>query len=136
MKINIKEINPAVWFDITGTDARIKIRLCSSEEFANINKQCNQKQIEYKLGRRYEYDNIDNDKMNELFWDYSIVTWENINDETDKPIVCNKANKIMLMSKYPQFANFVADCLDKLSKWEIANKENEEKNSLTSQDGL
>jgi len=57
-----------------------------------------------------------------------IISWENFYDSKEKEIPCTKENKVLLMTRSPQFAKFIADSLETLGKDEIEQTAVIEKN--------
>jgi len=55
---------------------------------------------------------------------YCIVDWKNINDEDDKPLVCNEENKLYLYDYYEDVRNFIFEELRKLDIKEIIERKN------------
>ena len=135
MKINTKNLNPPIWFNFPNTDASVCLRICAGDDLDEINSKTIRKEIEYKDGNRYEYRIVDEKLRNELFWDFCIVDWKNINDENDSPVPCTRENKVLFIGKMPKFTSFVADCLERVGQIIMEQRELEEKNSLTSLGG-
>lgn len=128
MKVNKNELNPGVWFSFPDDDAKICLRICSGDDLKAINEKCIKKRIEYKDGKRNEYFDTNEKLFNEMLWDFCIVDWENIFDIDDKLIECAKENKSLFMGKFPKFAMFVSNCLDRITKDILRIREEEEKN--------
>lgn len=143
MRLEGKDLNPGVWFDIPNDpeSARVRLRVLDMDANKQIRSQTVAKGVVYKqLGRRQqvhriEFDEIkDEDKRGELLWDFCIVDWENIFWD-DKLLPCNTENKLKLMNKSVEFATFIANCIEKLAEYEENQVKEAEKNSSPSQRG-
>lgn len=123
-----------VWFEMDG-GGRVQLRTLSYDILKQIKKQTTRKKVEFKKVEgtpgRFEYEEVNEELQNELFWDYCIVSWENLYDSKGKEIPCTKGNRILLMTKSSQFAKFVADSLATLGEDEKIQAEAAEKNSET-----
>jgi hypothetical protein len=64
----------------------------------------------------------------EMIWDHAIQDWKGILDTNGKEIPCTLENKLKLMS-IPQFARFVARCLQLITGANAQTTEGAEKNS-------
>lgn len=134
MKFDLDELNPGSWFDIE--DARICIRVCAGKDLEKIHKKTRKRQIEYRRGQRFEWDEMKKDKdgtdmETKLVNDFIIVDWENICDANGVVLECNNANKNKLILGSPMFAGFLAGCLEELNINISQTKEEEEKNLLS-----
>lgn len=131
-----KELNAGVWFDMPDDldSTRVCLRVLGIGELKKINKETLSKKVEYKkFGRggnyqRFEYEDPDDTKRDELLWDYCITDWENIFDVDGTALECTLENKVKLMNESVAFAIFVADSLDVLTATQAEKRENEEKN--------
>ena len=132
-KVNIDNPNPGVFFGWPGNKAEdkggITLRVLNNKELTRIDKLTTTKKKKFRGNMQYEDINIDEDLRDELIWDYCIVTWTELENDTDgKTIKCDLANKKKLMNENLQFSMFVGECLDKLSEYEVTKDENEIKN--------
>lgn len=127
MKFDLNDLNPGTWFDIE--DARICLRVCAGKDLDVIHKKTRRRQIEYKRGQRFEWEEIDNDKEFKLVNDFIIMDWENICDATGVALDCNPKNKNKLLRESPMFSGFIANCLERLNADIGLEKEEAEKNS-------
>lgn len=133
MRLNTE--NVGTWFDVPNDpdNARVCLRAATMGVIKEIHKKTSSKKTEYKkFGRRanyqrFEYDDPDEDKREQLLWDYCIVDWEGFFD-TDAEMECSTANKIKLMNESAEFALFVADSLEILNDAQIKDQEDIEKN--------
>ena len=121
------DLNPATWFDFED-GGRVAVRLCAGGDYRNIRKQVTKKKAEYRNAQRFEVQEVNEDLLNELLWDFCIVGWENLFDKNGKDIPCTKENKILLMGHSIKFSNFVTTCLDKLSSDQRDREEEVSKN--------
>lgn len=131
-----KDLNVGVWFDIPNDpdNASACLRIPGLGALKKINKKTASKKTEYKkLGRgnnyqRFEYDDPDEEKREELIWDYCIVDWKDIFDADGTKLECTTENKVRLMNGSIVFALFVADSLELLTASQTEKQEDEEKN--------
>jgi len=121
----------AKWFEMEG-GGRVQLQSISAETFREIQKQTVKKKVDFKkidgTPARLEYQEVNEDLQNELFWDAVIITWENFVDGKGNKIPCTKENKILLMTKSAKFSKFVADSLKELSEDDAKQAEASEKN--------
>jgi len=117
IRVNINDLNPGAWFDFMD-GARVKVRPFAGNILDDIRKKATQTKVEYKkqgkIGRlqRIEYIDLDEDKMQELLWDYIIVDWKGFDDEKGKAIKCTVKNKVKFMRTWPEFYDFVDNAAD------------------------
>ena len=125
------EDSPGVWFDHE-EGGRIKLRSISVDKWKEIRKQTVKKKVDYKKIEgspvRLEFEEVNEDLQNELFWDEVIVSWEKFFDGKGNEIPCTKENKMLLMMRSMKFAKFVNECLKTLSEDEEKQNEVIEKN--------
>lgn len=119
------------WFELEG-GGRLQLRNVSREVYADIRKKTIRKKVDFKkvegTPARFDYEEVNEDLSNELFWDYVIVAWENFFDASNNPIPCNKQNKMLLISKSITFAKYVNECLKVLTESELEEQKAQEKN--------
>ena len=131
--LNMEETSGA-WFEMDG-GGRVQLRTLTYNALKQITKQSTRKQVTFKKVEgtpgRFEYEDVDEDLKNELFWDHCIVAWENLFDSKEKAIPCNKENKILLMTRSSQFLKFITSSLEVLSKDEEDHTQAAEKNLST-----
>ena len=129
--INIFDEKQGSSFDMDG-GGRVELRTLSYDVLKKINKQSTRKKVDFKKVEgtpgRFEYEEVNEDLQNELFWDYCIVSWENLFDSKEKEIPCTKDNKVLLMTKSVMFAKFISDSLQILTESETKQAEALEKN--------
>ena len=129
--INLEE-RISTWFEMDG-GGRVELRTLSYDALKKINKQSTRKKVDFKKVEgtpgRFEYEEVNEELQNELFWDHCILAWENLYDSKEVEIPCTKENKVLLMTKSAQFAKFISDSLETLNKAEAAQAEAAEKNS-------
>lgn len=110
----------------------VVVRLISPAEFKEIRKQTVSQGVDYpKLEgkfQRFEYETVDNDRQNELFWDKCIEDFGEWVDEKGKPYECTKENKILLMTEFEQFAALVNEGIQTLTADKQKQTEELEKN--------
>ncbi len=110
---------PGKFFEMDG-GGRVQLRTVPPEAFKAIRKQTVKKKVDFKKIEgtpvRLEHEEVDDDLQNELFWDYVIVSWENLFDAKEKPIPCTKENKALLMNRSPKFVVFISESLKTLNE--------------------
>jgi hypothetical protein len=127
MKIDLKNPNPGVTFYFDESDKKgggITLRILSGAKLEAITNQCRQKRVEVKGSPPTRFEYLDfkkngEDKEFELTWDYCLMSWHEVIDESGKAIDCTPENKVMLMRESPMFSSFVMDCVRKVN---ITNK--------------
>jgi hypothetical protein len=128
--IDIEE-NEAKWFEMEG-GGRVQLRTLSPDEFKQLQKKTTKKKVDFKKVEgtpgRFEYEEVNTELQNELFWDAVIVGWEKLFDKNNKEIPCTKENKVALMTRSKKFLNFVADSMKVLTEDEASVAEEEVKN--------
>ena len=119
------------WFDMEG-GGRLQLRTIDVTDWKAIRNRTVKKKVDFKKVEgtpgRFEFEEVNEDLQNELFWDQVIVSWENFFDSKGSPIPCTKENKILLMSRSVKFAKFVGDCLKQMAEDEAIQAEQAEKN--------
>ncbi|MBI9080831.1 MAG: hypothetical protein JEY79_13970 [Pseudodesulfovibrio sp.] len=132
MKFDISgDLNPGAWFDLVEgkpEEGRICLRLANDSIFNEIRKKTVKNKVEYKQRVRHEFQEHDEDKYDELFWDYCIADWENMEDALGNPIKCTAKNKLALVGGSIEFKRILSRCLDQLKKDLAAKIEEVEKN--------
>ena len=121
--------NPEVVFTFPGQEdtaveeqARVTLRGVSLAKVREIQKLTTKKRVEYKAVRRgaqvqrFEYDEIDEDRLFEEVWDYAIVAWENISDAEGEPLACTKPSKLALINGSVIFLETLTDWREQLEK--------------------
>ena len=133
MPFDLSNLNPAAKFHWNKKEW-VELRNIPIAELRNIRKKTITKKIEYYRPDesdikpfRYEDESLNEDKLDELLWDYQIVNWK-IVDPDGKDIPCTLENKLLLMGNSTEFAEWVIDCLRQLSTDEKKQKEKSEKN--------
>ena len=132
MPFNLKSLTAPSRFFWPGSDEWIELRNVTLAEFKAIRKQTVTKRAEYhqinnEKPFRYDVEDTDEDKADELLWDYQIAAW-NIVDDNGKKIKCTKENKLLLMGNSSEFVTFVVKNLNQLAKDDAARQEKSEKN--------
>lgn len=119
------------WFDIEG-GGRICLRPLTVEDWKEIRKKTAQKKEVFKVVngqmQRVAWEEEDEDKQNEFFWDRVIVDWENFVDVNKKPIPCNKKTKMLLFTRSLKFVQMVTELFNKMMEEEAKRQEEIEKN--------
>lgn len=128
--IDVEE-RTGVWFDMDG-GGRVQIRTLTADDMKSIRRQTVKKRTEFKkvdgTPGRFEYEEVNDELQNELFWDRVIVDWSGLYDGKGSEIPCTKENKLLLMMRSIKFAKFVGECLKELSDSEAELEELASKN--------
>ncbi len=128
-EINFEEVS-AKWFEMEG-GGRLQLRIPTIEDWKRIRKQTVRKKVEFKkvdgTPGRFEFEEVNEDLQNELFWDAAIVNFENF---TNKGVLIPniKENKVLLMTN-SKFAKFFGESFKTLTEDEARQAEASEKNS-------
>ena len=131
--IDLKGLKAPSRFFWPGSDNEwVDLRNITLAELKEIRSKTISKRVEYHQvnnGRpyRYEVEDTDQDKADELLWDLQIVNWDIVDSEGEK-IPCTKENKLLLMGNSAEFAGFVVDSLNQIVKDEAERREKSEKN--------
>lgn len=119
MKLNLSELNPAVFFPFDEDDEDNKggvyLRLATGEILEKIRKKTTKKKVEFRRGQRFEVEETNDAKHSELLWDYVIHDWKGLEDENGDEIPCTTENKAMLMKKSVKFSGFIGNCVEQLN---------------------
>jgi len=135
MPFNIKDLNPPARFFYPGSKEKewIEFRTIPLSKLREWRKKTTVPKVEYHTVEgidrpyRYESEDVNDDKLFELMWDYQIHDW-NIKDTENKPIPCNKESKLLLISNSLEFSNFALSSIKKLNEDEAIRQEQSEKN--------
>lgn len=126
--IDFDEVS-AEWFEMEG-GGRLQLKIPSMADWKQIRKQTIRKKVEFKkvdgTPGRFEFEEVNEDLQNELFWDSAIVNFENFTNKGDL-IPCTKENKILLMTN-SKFAKFFSDSFKILTDDMAMQAEDSEKN--------
>lgn len=129
--IDISDKTAGYWFDLEG-GGRVQLRPMNIDALKDVRKQTVKRKVEYKRveGRaeRFEVEDINEDLQSELFWDYVIMSWENLLDAAEKPIPCTKENKMLLLTRSTKFVTIINEALRKIADDENIKMEKAEKN--------
>ena len=119
------------WFELED-GGRICLKNMTADDLKEIRKQTVKKRVDFKkvdgTPGRFEYEEVDRDLENVLFWEKVIVDWENFFDAKKKPIPCTKENKLLLMGRSQKFIRIVTDFLKVLTDHDAEQAERAEKN--------
>lgn len=134
MKINLKDMNPGVFFVWPGEpeDSKkgITLRPLSGSISKNINKQSLiSSKIKFtKQGQQYKDEVYNEARREQLIADYCVVSWTGLTGEDDKPIPCTAENKNKIMNENPLLMEFVFDKINSITDYEAEKEEAESKN--------
>jgi hypothetical protein len=132
MPIDIQNLNPSAKF-FFDKDEWVELRTIPMSELKEMRKKVVTDKVEYYQpdGKgqpyRYEVEDVDDDKIFEMMWDYQITDW-NIVDKEKKKIPCNTENKILLISNSVEFSDFILKSLKQLGKDNDKRRKKSEKN--------
>lgn len=119
------------FFEMDG-GGRVKLRPMTADVLKAIRKQSVKKRVEFKkvegTPHRFEFEEVNEDMQNELFWDHIIVAWEGLVDGKGADIPCTKENKLKLMMRSVKFSQFITESLKALADDEAKQAEASEKN--------
>lgn len=122
------------WFEMDG-GGRVHYQLPTEEDMKSIRKQTSKKKFEFRRidgkPERVEWEEVNEDLRNELFWDLVIMEWENFFDSKGNPIECTRANKMRLLVKSQRFLDFSNESFKSLKDLEKDRAEEAEKNLQT-----
>lgn len=127
-EINFDEVS-AKWFEAED-GGRLQLRIPTMADWKRIRKQTIHKKVEFKKVEgtpgRFEFEEVNEELQNELFWDSAIVNFENY---TDKGVLipCTKENKARIMTN-TKFAKFFSESYKTLIEDEASRVELSEKN--------
>lgn len=134
--IDFDNLCPETWFG-EEPGKKVCLRLCPTEKVEEFNKQCltaKKRAVLNTATRKMELaddSDFDNDRFFDLMNSYCIVDWD-LTDVNGTAIACTDENKKLLMNM-PRFARFVKECLIELNRAAGLLKEEESKNSESSQ---
>jgi hypothetical protein len=119
------------WFELEG-GGRLQIRSITADRLKEIRRATVKKRTDFKkvegTPARFEYEEVNSDLSDEMFWDFIIVDWENFKDSKNKEIKCTKENKMLLISKSPKFLKFLNESMKALAESEAEEANAEIKN--------
>ena len=119
------------WFELED-GGRLRLKNLTAEELKDIRRKTVKKRVDFKKVEgtpgRFEYEDVDRDLENEMFWETVIVDWEKFFDKNGQPIPCTKENKIILMSRSSKFVKLVMDLMKGLADYDADQAERAEKN--------
>lgn len=136
MIVDLEEKTEDGWFDLRD-GGRVHLRLMSSDDVREMRKACFATVTEYPLlegddgvkrHQRFEGKRFDEDLWDEMRWDLCIIGWENICDRNQAPVPVSKENKVLLMSRVPEFFMAVEEGMKALKEAEKAKSEDARKN--------
>ena len=138
MPIDISNLNPPAKFFYPGSKKKewVEFRTIPMSKLREWRKTTVTPKVEYHSPEgskadmqpwRYESEDVDDEKLFELMWDYQIANW-NIRDANNKEIPCNKENKLLLISNSLEFSDFALASIKKISEDEIKRRDKSEKN--------
>jgi len=117
-KLSLEDPNPGVWFKFDESDPKsgeIALRPANNAKREEIIKKTVKRRVEYKHGQRFEVNESNDNKFSEMLWDYCIVDWKDLVDDSKKEIPCTTENKVFFMKNHVGFASFVGEKLATLN---------------------
>ena len=119
------------YFEMDG-GGKVKLRTMTADVLKAIRKQAVKKRVEFKkvegTPHRFEWEDVNDELQNELFWDHIIQDWEGFTDGKGNPIPCTRDNKLKLMFRSVKFSQFITESLKTLADEEAKQLEASEKN--------
>jgi hypothetical protein len=111
------------WFDVPRDPdkARIKIKHLLPGEVADIFDEVFEQNINYQKDKKGKFEPVfsqttDKKKDREMTLTMSIVAWENMFDEDDKPLECNFENIMRASRTIEGFNELITELREKLAK--------------------
>jgi len=135
MSFNLNNLNPSVKFYWDKSKEEwIELRNIPIGELRRIRKETVTKEVEYYRPAesdirpfRYEAEEINEEKMSELLWDYQITDWH-FKDAEGNVIPCTLENKLLLLNNSTEFMDRIIKWLNQLAGDAEDIKEKSEKN--------
>ena len=135
MSFDLNNLNPSVRFYWDNSKKEwIELRNVPIGELRRIRKETIKKEVEYYRPDesdirpfRYESEQIDEEKLNELLWDYQITDWY-FEDADGGAIPCTLENKLLLINNSTEFTDRIIKWLNQLAADTKDIKEKSEKN--------
>ena len=133
MPFSLNNPNPPVRFNYENengpTGEWVELKIANLDTIKSIKKATTKTKREFKDGFTYQYEDVNEDKYEEMLWDKVIVSWKLVDEESNEEIPCNLKNKLLMMNNCPEFSRFILKCLETLKAKEAERQEELEKNS-------
>lgn len=129
------------WFDVPNDPdkGRIKIHHITPGELTDITDQAYKQDVIYKPveGQKGKVEpiitqDVDPKLNRKLLLTTAVVNWENFFDRKDKPMDCNEKNIMRCSREIEGFDDLVEECKKQLATDIAAEKEDQQKNLLSS----
>jgi len=137
MIVDLEEKEVAGTFELKG-GGKVHLRLRNEKDEKEIRAVCVSEVTEYPLlkdpvtgkedYRPFTHEKTDTDRRLEMSWDRNITGWDDLFDKNEKPIPVTKGNKVLLMTRVPEFLQAVMDGIKALMEKEKAKAKAAEKN--------
>ena len=138
MIVDLEEREEKATFDLKG-GGKLHLRLLSADDIKSMRKACMKKVVEYPLldgkYQRFEDQDFDGDLWQEMLSDLTIIGWDDLFDRNEKAIPVTKENKLLLMTRVPEFTEAYMAGMKVLKDAESARQGQSEKNLPTGQIG-
>lgn len=138
MIVDLEEREEKATFDLKG-GGKLHLRLLSADDIKAMRKACMKKVVEYPLldgkYQRFENQDFDSDLWQEMLFDLTITGWDDLFDRNEKAIPVTKENKLLLMTRVPEFTEAYMAGMKALKDAESARQGQSEKNLPTGQIG-
>ena len=135
LRLNMNDLNPGIFFLWPTSEKKeqggITVRALTNQKRDEFLTATTTEEEDYRDGRVYVRKDEDKDTFNELTYDYCIVDWTELYDN-DKPIPCNKKNKLKLMKEHPVFPGLVNTAIAIAGSERAMREEKELKNFFRS----
>jgi len=111
--VDLTDLNPGIWFYFNESEPEkggFCVRPLDSDALAAINKETVTKKMVYKRGKRYEAQDVDSEKNQEMMIDRTLPDWK-VFGKDGAEIPCTLENKLTLIRQSPWHQHFYTDCL-------------------------
>jgi hypothetical protein len=139
---NLDDLNPPAkfWYVDNGKKTGDWVSLCLASDEDNkrfFDLVGVKEKVEYRkdpqtrqMQRLTYFDSTDEqrDRFNEEIWDFSIKEWNLTGKSKEDKVPCTRENKVKLMRGSPKFAQWIAECLEKMRADLQVYYEEEQKN--------
>lgn len=128
--VDLEDLNPGVWFYFDEEEPEkggFCVRPMDSDSMSAIDKETIKTKKVYKRGKRYDSQDVDNDRKQEMIIDHTLTDWCVYGKDGEK-IECSVENKLKLLGKSPWHQRFYINCLATAGDIETQHQRQVEKN--------
>lgn len=108
--------NKGTFFKFSDDDGGVTVRVCPASVIKKISKATTKKLAKVKQGRLIKDEIVDEDKYDQMLWDYVIVDWKKVCGSDGIELPCTTENKVLMMNESIEFAQFVGKCIELLTE--------------------